>query len=79
MFNGLFDEVKEFVQGVPQTQKDIRQIAKTSRQVQSPEVRQSVENIGEELQTFANMQIGLQLLSTIAIVTIAYLTYTRGK
>lgn len=79
MFSGLFDDVREFVQGVPQTQRDIRQIAQTAEQAKSPEVQQMMKEIQGELQTFAHLQIGLQVLSTVSILTIAYLTLRRGK
>ena len=69
----LQDSIKEgwqAIQSIPQTQKDIRDLAQTSQRLQSPDMRGAIDDIRREVQTFGNLQILLQGLSTIAILGI---------
>lgn len=66
------------VQGLPQTQRDINELATASKQARSPEVQQIAQEIKGEVQTFANVQLALQALSTLAILGI-FILNVKGR
>lgn len=58
----------EALSGVPRTQADINQIAQVSQQLQSPQVKQEIQNIGTDLKYGAAALFTLQAISTAAMV-----------
>jgi len=64
---------------LPQTQQDIRTIAQTGEQLQSPGVQQQIEAARSDLTTYAGVQLTLQMVSTAAMVLMALLAWSKHK
>jgi hypothetical protein len=64
---------------LPQTQQDIRTIAQTGEQLQSPQVQQQIAAARADLTTYAGVQLTLQMLSTAAAVLLAVLAWQNRR
>ena len=53
---------------VPQTQKDIRTIASTAEQVQSPQVQKQLVDLQSEISALSKTVLVLQGISAVAVV-----------
>jgi hypothetical protein len=77
--SGSFSDIVQSVFKLPQTQRDISQIAETTKTVQSPEVQAVMREIQGEVTDFARVQLVLQALATIAMVGMFVLELNRRK
>jgi len=64
---------------VGQTQKDIRTIAQTGQQLQSPEMQAQLEAVRSDVTMYAGLQITLQMIATGAMVVMAVLAWQNRK
>lgn len=64
---------------LPQTQQDIRTIAQTGEQLQSPGMQQQIEEVRADVTTYAGVQLTLQMISTAAMVLMAVLAWSKHK
>ena len=74
-----FTDIISSVFKLPQTQKDISQIAQTTKAAQSPEVQAMIREIQGEVADFAKVQLVLQALATVAMVGMFVLELNRRK
>lgn len=74
-----FTDVISSVFQLPQTQKDINQIAQTTKAAQSPEMQALIREIQGEVTDYARVQLVLQALATIAMVGMFMLELSRKK
>jgi len=66
-------EMIEALRKLPQTQKDIRQIAQTTETAQSPEVQQALQEARASVEMYATTQLVMQALMVGGIVILAVL------
>jgi len=78
--SGFADQLKAMfgaVSQLPQTQRDINEIARTSSQLRSPEVQNTLMKIQSDAQSFARIQLSLQVFSTMASIGLFMLALSR--
>jgi hypothetical protein len=63
---------------LPQTQKDISQIASMAQQAQSPQMQAQLSQAQADLTTAIGTQLTLQFISTAALVGIFVLLYKKA-
>ena len=74
-----FREFLDSILTLPQTQRDIRKIAEATEYAQSPEARATLEQAQATVEAYATTQLVLQVLSTVAILGLLYVSLKNGK
>jgi len=64
---------------LPQTQKDINQLAKTTQNIQSPEVQKKLSDLEYQVGNFGKTIVVLQAVVAGAAVGMLILAIRRGK
>lgn len=85
--NGLWEDaaksvlpnVAQTAASAPQTQKDLNTLAKAAETAQSPQFQSTLKKVETGVAAYAGVTVFLQLVSTAAIVAMAYFAYTEWK
>ena len=72
-----FKDFFETIKNLPQSQKDLRTVAQTVDQLQDPRTVEILEQARDDMERYAYIQLGLQVLSTVAIFGVFMMALSR--
>lgn len=72
-----FGDIIEGLKNLPQSQKDLRTVAKTIERVDDPKTQRMIAEARSDAEQYAYATLGLQVVSTVAIFGLFMMALSR--